>query len=273
MSKRLSIKWCIMCREMKTRLLVILLILSAPWAWAQSTIVYSPGPGFWIPQAYEPSAKLDMNNDGTIDFTFSQGFWIVSHDYPSSTGIQQIYVGLPTSNYILNQGTYVASVPPGEWIGLSTPADMAWSTHTYAYLFAYWFRDGLSGVYGLIGQQGQGYLGVRFYSGNDIHYGWIFVQGLSVVDWAYESRPNEPIRAGAKPVPVPLTHSSIDRPGHLRIVAETEIGKAYQVQFKDSLLDFSWSNLSFALPASGTSTMVDLPMTERRAFYRIVEAD
>ena len=50
-----------------------------------------------------------------------------------------------------------------------------------------------------------------------------------------------------RPVPVPLTHSSIDRPGHLRIVAETEIGKAYQVQFKDSLLDFSWSNLSLSL--------------------------
>lgn len=254
----------------------VLCALALQWtqfARAQSTIVYTPGPGFWIPQAYEPSATLDMNQDGTIDFTFSQGLWIGSHDYPSSSGIQHVYVELPLPNNVLNQGIYAASVPPGEWIGLPAPADMAWSTHTYAYLFAYWFSDGLSGVYGPIGQQGQGYLGVRFTAGNDIHYGWIFVQGASVVDWAYESRPNHPIRAGAKPVPIPLSNSCIDRPGYLRIVAETEIGKAYQVQVKDSLLDFSWSNLSFALPASGTSTMVDLPMTEIRAFYRIVEAD
>ena len=262
-----------MCSEMKIRLLVTLLILSAPWVWAQSTIVYSPGPDFWIPQAYEPSAKLDMNQDGAIDFTFSQGFWIASHDYPSSSGIQDIYVGLPTSNYILNQGTFVASVSSGEWIGLSPPVDMAWSTHTYAYLFAYWFRDGSSGVYGPIGQQGQGYLGVRFNSGNDIHYGWIFVQGLSIVDWAYESRPNQPIRAGAKPIPVPLTQASIQRPGYFRMAAETETGKAYQVQIKTSLLDFSWSNLSFALPAGSTNTFVDIPLTNQKAFYRVVEAD
>ena len=258
---------------MKSRLLAALIILCAQWVWAQSTIVYTPGPEFWIASAYESPATLDMNQDGLIDFTFSQGFWIGSLDFPSSSGIQFIYVGLPSSNGTLNQGNYVASVPFGEWIGLSAPVGMAWSTHTYAYLFAHWYRDGLYGEHGQIGQEGQGYLGVRFHSGNDIHYGWIFVQGALIVDWAYESRPNQPIRAGAKPVPVPLSHASTERPGHLRIVAETESGKAYQVQFKDSLLDFSWSNLSFALPASGSSISVDLPMTERRAFYRVVEAD
>ena len=114
---------------------------------------------------------------------------------------------------------------------------------------------------------------MRFSAADGDHFGWVFVQGQTLVEWAYESRPNQPIRAGAKPVPVPLTHSSIERPGYLRIVAETEYGKAYQVQVKESLMNFSWSNLSFALPASGSSILVDLPITESRAFYRVVEAD
>jgi hypothetical protein len=128
-------------------------------------------------------------------------------------------------------------------------------------------------MYGPIGEQGSGYLGVRFYTVDGDHYGWVYVQGWSVVDWAYETRPNQPIRAGAKPVPVPLSHASIERPGYFRLVAETENGKAYQVQTKESLLDFSWSNLSFALPAGSTNTLVDIPMTGEKRFYRVVEAD
>ena len=260
---------------MKTRLLATLLILSAPWAWAQSTIVYSPGPGFWIPVDFVPSATLDMNQDGTVDFTFSAGPWICTMDVPTSYCSQSVFVGTPATNSILNQGYFIASVPPGEWIGNSAPTNEVWSTGSYTYLCTYWNspRYGTSGVEGPIGEQGEGYLGVRFSATDGDHYGWIFVKGQSVVDWAYEMRPYYPIRAGAKPVPVLLTHTSIQRPGYLRVAAETETGKAYQVQVKASLLDFSWSNLSFALPASSTSTLVDIPMTDQKAFYRVVEAD
>lgn len=141
-------------------------------------------------------------------------------------------------------------------------------------LYIYWDspRDGTSGFYGEIGEQGEGYIGVRFAASDGNHYGWVFVQGSSIVDWAYEVRPNQPIRAGAKPVPVPLPYASVDRPGYLRLVAETESRKAY-LQVKDSLLDFAWSNLSFALPAGSTNILVDVPLTDQKAFYRVVEAD
>lgn len=56
-------------------------------------------------------------------------------------------------------------------------------------------------------------------------------------------------------------------------MAETESGKAYQVQTKESLSDFSWRNLSFVLPASSTNALVDIPMTGKKAFFRVVEAD
>lgn len=260
---------------MKTLLLYAVLALTAQWAIAQSTIVYTPGPANMDPWLFNPSVSVDMNQDGTNDFTLSAGQWICTMDVPTSYCEQSLYIGMPPTSSVLNQGTYVASIPFGEWIGISGPSNTAWSTRNYAYLLTYWSspRYGTSGVNGPIGEQGQGFFGVRFSAADGDHYGWVFVQGQTLVEWAYESRPNQPIRAGAKPVPVPLSHASLTRPGYLRIVAETENGKAYQVQFKDSLLDFSWSNLSFALPASGPCISVDLPMTERRAFYRVVEAD
>ncbi len=70
-----------------------------------------------------------------------------------------------------------------------------------------------------------------------------------------------------------VSHTSVVRPGFLRLMAETESGKAYQVQTKESLSDFSWRNLSFVLPASSTNALVDIPMTGKKAFFRVVEAD
>ena len=260
---------------MKTYLLATLIMLSARLAWAQSTIVYTPGPSFWIPGDLGPSASLDMNQDGTVDFSFSYSPWICTMDVPTSFCSQSFFVGISATNSILNQGYFIAGIPLDDWIYNVAPTNTAWSTGGYTYLYTYWNspRDGTSGVEGPIGEQGEGYLGVRFSAADGYHYGWIFVKGQSVVDWAYEMRPGYPIRAGAKPVPVPLTHTSIQRPGYLRVAAETETGMAYQVQVKASLLDFSWSNLSFALPASSTSTLVDIPMTDEKAFYRVVEAD
>ena len=113
----------------------------------------------------------------------------------------------------------------------------AWSTRSYAYLLMYWTspRYGTSGVNGPIGEQGQGFFGVRFSAADGNHYGRGFAQGQGVVDWVFESRPNQPIRAGAKPVPVFLAHTSIQRAGYLRVAAETETGKADQVQVKAGL--------------------------------------
>ena len=260
---------------MNRLLLFAIFALAAQWTLAQSTIVHTSGRVYADPWFFSTSASVDMNQDGVEDLSLSADPWFCTADVPTSYCNQTLYIGIPSTSAVLVQGNYAASIPIGEWIGMSGPSNTAWSTHYIASLMTYWRspRYGTSGVRGPIGEQGQGYFGVRFSAADGEHYGWVFVQGQILVEWAYELRPNQPIRAGAKPIPAPLSHAMIERPGHLRIVAETENGKAYQVQFKDSLLDFSWSNLSFALPASGPSISVDLPLTERRAFYRIVEAD
>lgn len=222
-----------------------------------------------------PKGSLDLNQDGRSDFSFASGVWVCTMDIPSSFCSQSVFVGIPPTNSILIQGRYAASVPPGGWIGQSAPTNTEWSTGSPAYLCTYWHspRYGTSGVDGPIGEQGEGYLGVRFSAADGDHYGWIFIKGFFVMEWAYEMRPNYPIQAGAKPVPVPLSKISIQRPGYLRLAAETETGKAYQVQFKASLHDVAWSNLSFALPASSSNILVDIPLTDRTGIYRVVEAD
>lgn len=61
---------------------------------------------------------------------------------------------------------------------------------------------------GFSGKPPEAYLGVRFLSNGAVHYGWIrFVVPQTnppstfpvIADWAYESRPNTAIRAGAGP--------------------------------------------------------------------------
>lgn len=251
------------------------LVFVPQFAGAQSTIVYTPGPAFAIPWPFGPSASLDLNQDGVIDFTFSMGPTICTMDVPTSFCSEPCYVGIPATNSTLNQDLFAAGIPPGEWIGNAGPSNTVWSAGGSTYLFISWYspRDGTSGVRGPIGEQGEGYLGVRFSASDGEHYGWVFVRGSSVVDWAYEIRPGHAIRAGARPVPAPLTRAAIQRPGYLRLVAATQDGKAYQVQTKADLFDFSWANLGFVLPATGTNILVDLPMTGRQAFFRVVEAD
>ena len=54
------------------------------------------------------------------------------------------------------------------------------------------------------------YLGIRFYIGSDLHYGWIRLdldngypnQALGyLTEWAYNSVPNAPLAAGVVPEP------------------------------------------------------------------------
>jgi hypothetical protein len=132
------------------------------------------------------------------------------------------------------------------------------------------------------------FMGIQFQIGSEWHYGWVRLRGGTVgvyggilylappawiLDWAYETRPDTPILTGAKPVPVLLASPGIIRHGYLRLQWPSEIGKAYQVQAKARLDAFTWTNLNFAIPASATNTMVDLPMTGAAQFFRVVEAD
>lgn len=262
---------------MKRTVLCALFALAAQWASAQSTIIYTRGPdpdsSTLLPLM--PPVSLDMNDDGSADLAFSMQPSICTMDIPVSMCSQSSFVSVPETSAILIADHFAANIAHGEWIGDSAPSNTTWSLARDVKLAIYWFspKDGTSGVRGPIAEQGDGYVGVRFVADDGVHYGWVYLKQSSIIEWAYESRPSQPIRAGYKPVVTPVARVSTDRSGFLRLVAETEEGKTYQIQVKESLSDFAWSNLNFALPASSTNTAVDIPMNERHAFFRVVEAD
>lgn len=121
------------------------------------------------------------------------------------------------------------------------------------------------------------YIGIQFPINGHIHYGWIRFRhfeinpGGWIIEWAYESTPSLPIYAGIKPVPVSSTE--IARPGYLRLTWPAEIGRTYQVQTMESLSSTGWTNLNFALPATSTNIMVDLPMQADAQFFRVIEVE
>jgi len=255
-------------------LLVLLFTGGLHSAWSQSTIAYTDGPPFQIPGEFVP-ATIDLDRDGSPDFSFISGFAMCTMDIPSSMCTWSFYVTALNTNALLIQTNYAAALLAGDWIGPDTATNDVWWGGGQVTLLTWWWSErlGTSGAGGPLATLGEGYLGVRFSSAGGIHYGWVHVRDTLVVDWAYETRPGVPIRAGARPVPAPLASPLVVRRGYLRLNAATEIGKAYQVQVKARLDAFPWTNLSFVVLATTTNILLDLPMTAPAQFFRVVEAD
>jgi hypothetical protein len=259
---------------MKRILLVLLFTVGSHWAWSQSTIAYTAGPAFQIPGEFVP-ATIDLDRDGSADFSLMRSFPLCTMDIPCSMCTLSFYVTALSTNALLIQTNYAAVLPAGDWVGPDTATNDVWWGGGNVTLLTWWWseRFGTSGARGPLVTQGEGYLGVRFSSADGIHYGWVHVRDTLVMDWAYEARPAVPIRAGARPVPVPLASPLVARPGYLRLNAATEIGEAYQVQVKASLDPYPWTNIPFVILATATNTMVELPMNAPVQFFRVVKAD
>lgn len=264
--------------EPLAKLLILLLLTGGtPCGWSQSTIAYSAGPAFQIPAEFIP-ASIDLDRDGSADFSFIGGGPLCTMDVPCSGCTWSFDFLILGTNGLLVQDSYASILSAGEWIAPVTCSNGVWSSAGNSTLLSLWWseRYGTSGSTGPLATMGEGFLGARFYGADGLHYGWVHVRldwGPVVVDWAYETRPGAPIQAGAKPVPVPLALPTVARPGYLRLNWPSEIGKAYQVQVKGRLEAFAWTNLSFVIPATTTNTMLDLPMSGAAQFMRVVEAD
>jgi hypothetical protein len=120
------------------------------------------------------------------------------------------------------------------------------------------------------------YIGLQFYSDNQVYYGWVRVgapatiNGGWIYDYAYQTQPNTPILAGAVPL-APLATPQIVRPGNLRLNWQSQTNMAYQVQFKEQLDSLFWTNLDLTIIATATNTSADVPMVGTARFYRVVQ--
>jgi hypothetical protein len=186
-----------------------LCMLCAGWltAIASADIVWS---GELYQRAYHDISSIDMNQDGTDDFTFNR-YDVLSGQYqdyyidPASGGIvveQRTYTLDPVS---LDEGTLISSTlsnPGLEW-------ELVWQ-NSETRLFLYGTTMGLPDYGGLADREG--YVGVSFVVEGATHYGWIQTshdlyrsspddQYLYIHGWAYESTPDTPIVAGVIPEP------------------------------------------------------------------------
>ena len=174
----------------------------------QDTIIYVSGPSFpFLPELAEPSgADLDLDQDGTVDFSFRLGAFIsptLVVGFPGGGGASApFYVSaLGTNSILLRRSSQATILPFGALIGSAPPFDSTWSNPDHSATVATYFisQYSPSGIYGPLAEVGVGYLAVRLYAADGVHYAWVRLRiapEVSVVDWAYEAQPNTPIRAG-----------------------------------------------------------------------------
>ena len=251
-------------------------------AHGQSTIAYFPGAVSPLPE-FPYFGDPDLNADGTPDLRFTFGFTLCTDDVPTSACWTPYYLAALSTNQITVAGGNIALFLTGALVSPTGVTNGAWSTFGGSgYLTGLsWTRDWATDTCstrwsGPLADQADSYLGIRFHAADGAHYGWIHVALQSspvIVDWGYETRPDTAIRAGAKPVSVPQTAPEIARAGHIGLKWQSEIGKAYQVQAKDSLNTPLWTNFGFVIVGTATGSVVDIPITGASRFFRVVEAD
>ncbi len=187
--------------------LIALILAVAPLrASARDTIVYTKGPSFIFGGWEYEGTSLDLNQDGTLDFNFQWGAFLCTADIPVSACSSSFYVVVFGTNAMIHQRGEATLLRFGESIGSVIATNRAWDdTDYYSRVSDYYFsaRYSTRGYGGPIVSAGVGYIGVRFMAADGLHYGWIRLRtptgpefGPTVMDWAYETRPNTPIRAG-----------------------------------------------------------------------------
>jgi hypothetical protein len=180
----------------------------------QAEIIYTNGPSFEIP-LMGSSRSLDINNDGTPDFVFRSEAPLSTFNVPSSGSSWPFHLDAAGTNQFL-LSAYALVQASGTLISSNAPTGAKWSdAGASAPLTVHWMRKNgetaSDGWNGSLGELKDGYLGVRFYAADGLHYGWIRVRlpkpasntnGVSlplspfVADWAYETKTDSPIQTG-----------------------------------------------------------------------------
>ncbi len=186
-------------------------------AWAQSTIRYSGLLSAPVPWG-DGWRGLDLNGDGTDEFSL-MGRYLITMDVPPSGAAYECGISMGTGNQVLRSavGWDAWLSAAGQAIGPASSLDPVWANTPYWFGVTGYSEDLRAGTRtgwnGPLGTVGSGYLGVCFALADGDHYGWIQVRlpieggpfpgefTPVVAGWAYETRVNTPILAGAVPEP------------------------------------------------------------------------
>jgi hypothetical protein len=189
---------------------LVILVLAFQTFVARGTIVYTGGQSFYVPNYSFFPIDVDLNQDGTADVAFS-GNSIIGIGGPLGPG-----PGVYSEYYFANalNGAAIYQVGTNFDLQILENGDVIDASLNWAAGFDYiaGWSHGVStnsGGTGELSIKRQGYFGLQIPAADGEHYGWMEVRLVNsedieftplIVDWAYESIPNKPIVAGARPV-------------------------------------------------------------------------
>lgn len=172
---------------------VTLLGLASP---TEAQIVYTPAHGVID---HNEKMSIDLNNDGIADLAIREIPWNVVGPGNSLQAVPLHKNGVQLGPY-----GYIGALSRGVEIGPSDSffhaAALMFNCNTYllSYHGSWAFSSSVQG--------GRHYLGIKFQINGETHYGWarlhVFFKGhgkgiiAQLTGYAYEARPNWPIRAG-----------------------------------------------------------------------------
>jgi hypothetical protein len=233
--------------------------------------VPNPQPYYSAVVPQNMSFNIDIDGDGTTDFVLTS--MVNDTVYLTAQGNNQILV----QNFFVGALLYGASIGSTtagySWVGGQSILDNVMGNISTPYLIEAGNFIGLT----------DGYIGFDLVRGGSNYYGWMEVSspndsglagdaGMSgtIIDWAYQTTPDTSILAGqatCTPIKIsPVSHSS-----YVRLDWPSAAGNTFQVQYKEQLDATSWSNMDFAMTATGTNTTINLPMKSAACFYRVVQ--
>ena len=193
---------------------VTMLALAQP---SQAEIIYTPAN---VTIGPNQSYSLDLNNDGTIDFTIVNQFQSSASGINWSVFVQNPGGGNAVAGFLAASGGFQWAyafysgfriTKPARHFIASSRATMAWS-HKLQNRYSQggsWNPSNSEGVYNR-------YLGLKFAIKGKIHYGWaqlttenLFGHSATLTGYAYETIPNRGIKTGQQQG----TEGSVEQPG------------------------------------------------------------
>ncbi len=189
----------------------------ACFGFAQGTIVYmQPNEPLYT----VPSRELDLNGDGQVDCRFFVNTEVNFYLSTEASGVGSARL-LVTYRGPDDLGSDLLGLTAGYQIGGSLHPSWFWASsdapnlYGQARVLSLYFPDTVPAIFVPGGDfYGQtAFMGIHFQIGSDWHYGWVRIRGGRygdeliriapswILDWAYETRPDTPIFAGAVPEP------------------------------------------------------------------------
>jgi len=190
-------------------------LASAPSVLGQGTIVYHQP---LMPLYPLIGQELDLNGEGQLEFRLYDGTDLGGSYFGTSAsglGLAQLLVTPrgpnDTRSYLvgLSQGFLIGGPLSGSWFWAAHDAPNKYGQADVLGTFIpgsgnYLIPDGYF-------YNTTAFMGIHFQIGQNWHYGWVRIRGEGaadvlapqgwILDWAYESRPDTPIFAGAVPEP------------------------------------------------------------------------